>query len=107
VYAPGPGRVTGEVEGGAGAKVVVISADRETYVPGMDSITILCDDKGRFTMNDLRPGDWYVMAVSGSSNTMSIRERMFGRGLWRQATAFRVAERETANLSLKIQEWPE
>jgi hypothetical protein len=107
VYAPGPGRVTGEVEGGAGAKVVLISADRETYVPGMDSITIYCDDKGRFTMNDLRPGDWYALAVAGSSNTMAIRDRMFGRVLWRQATAFRVAERETANLNLKIQEWPE
>jgi hypothetical protein len=107
LYAAGSGRLTGEVEGGAGAKVVLISADRETYVLGTDSITILGDDKGRFTMNDLRPGDWYAMAVAGSANTMSIRERMFGRGLWRQATAFRVAERETANLNLKLQEWPE
>jgi hypothetical protein len=107
LYSAGGGRLTGEVEGGPGAKVVLISADRENYVLGTDSITILCDDKGRFSLNDLRPGDWYAMAVAGSANTMSIRERMFGRGLWRQATAFRVAERETANLNLKLQEWPE
>jgi hypothetical protein len=102
VYAPGPGRVTGEVDAGAGAKVVLISADRDTYVPGTDAITILCDDKGRFTMNDLRPGDWLALAVAKTPDTMSVRERVFGGGVWRQATSFRIAERETATLQLKV-----
>jgi hypothetical protein len=102
VYAPGPGRVTGEVDGGAGAKVVLISADREAYLIGADAVTVSCDDKGRFTMDDLRPGDWLALAVAKTADTRSVRDRVFGAGLWRQATSFRIAERETATVQLKI-----
>jgi hypothetical protein len=102
VYAPGSGRLTGEVEGGAGAKVVLISADRETYLLGADSVTVTCDDKGRFTMNDLRPGDWLAFAVAKTADTTAVRARVFGAGLWRQATSFRVAERETTTVQLKV-----
>ena len=79
-------------------------------VDGTDAITILCDDKGRFFKDDLRPGDWYAMAFSELPGILLhpiVRDRVFAGGMWREAAAFRVAERETATLNLKIQAWPE
>ena len=107
VYAPGPARVSGEVENGAGAKVVLISADREIFVPGTDVVPITCDANGRFTFDDLRPGDWHALAFPPATRIMSSRERVFDRGLWREAATFRVGERETATIKLKITAWPE
>ena len=102
VYAPGAGRVTGEVEDGEGAIVVLVSANRDAYVLGADAFTVSCNEKGRFTMNDLRPGDWLALAVRKSADTRSLRERVFGAGLWREAKSFRVAEGETATVQLKV-----
>lgn len=108
VYAPNGGTATGEVENGASAKVVLVPAERDTYVPGMDAFTVFCDAQGRFTMRDLRPGNWYAIAFASLPNFLpndAIRERVFDRGLWRQATSFRVGEGETATLELKPLTW--
>ena len=107
VYAPGPARVSGEVENGAGAKVVLTSADREIYVPGTDVVPITCDARGRFTFDELRPGDWYALAFPPATRILSSRERVFDRGLWREAATFRVSERETATIKLKMIAWPD
>ncbi|MBZ5625152.1 MAG: carboxypeptidase regulatory-like domain-containing protein [Acidobacteriia bacterium] len=110
VYEPTGGRIKGEVENGAGANVVLIWADRDTYVSGQDIFTINCDGAGRFSASDLRPGNWYALAFAGPERilwTNAIRENVFDRGLWRQAETIRVGEGETTSAKLKMSPWPE
>jgi hypothetical protein len=110
VYAPSPARVSGEVEDGAGARVFLVWADRDRYIPGADSVMLTCDDKGRFTSPELRPGSWYAIAVPASTrpqSTDALRDRLFNRGLWRDAASARPADGETATVKLKITQWPD
>ncbi len=105
VFVPNPARVTGEVENGAGARVALVWADRDNYVSGIDVIVMTCDDAGRFTIPNLRPGAWYALALPpapGFFQAAPIRDRVFKQGLWREAAAVRVAEGETADVKLKI-----
>jgi hypothetical protein len=108
VYAPNGGHMSGEVENGAGAKVVLMWADRDNYIPGAESMTITCNDTGRFTTPDLRPGAWYAIAFPPSMRGQPadvLRNRLFDRGLWREAASIRIAEGETADVKLKITPW--
>jgi hypothetical protein len=68
------------------------------------------NDSGRFSLGNLRPGDWYAFAFSGAPSLLTtevLRERIFNTGLWRQAATARVAEGETASLKLTITPWVE
>lgn len=109
VYAAGGGRIAGEVEDGAAAQVVLVWADRASSIMGQDIFSLACDRAGRFGMSDLRPGDWYVLAVPGGRllSNDTIREAIFDRGLWRQAEAVHVGESQTTDARLKVSPWLE
>jgi hypothetical protein len=104
VYAPNGGRVRGEVEDGAGVQVVLIWADRENYIPGADVFVQNSDDRGNFGGRDLRPGDWYAVAIrsGGFLDLDNLRHRIFDLGMWREAASVKVAEGETATVKLSI-----
>ncbi len=107
VYATGGGRIIGDVENGAGAQVVLIWADRSTGMPGQEIRTIYCNAEGRFTVNDLRPGNWYAFAFADARIRGSITETVFDRGFWRQAESVGVREGDTVRVQLKILPRPE
>jgi len=110
VYASNGGRLTGEVENGAGAKVLLIWADHDNYTPGAGAFTLLCSPEGRFTTTGLHPGAWYALAFTNLDATLSdvaIREAVFDRGLWRQAASVTIIEGEVTNLNLKAASWIE
>ena len=53
-------------------------------------MAITCNDTGRFTTPDLRPGAWYAIAFPPSMRGQPadvLRSRVFDRGLWRDAVA--------------------
>jgi protocatechuate 3,4-dioxygenase beta subunit len=110
IYAPNAGRIVGEVENGANAKVILIYADRDNYISGTDAFIIHCTAEGRFVMPDLRPGVWLALAFSDINGTLThpdIREIVFGRGFWRQADTFEVTEGQVTSLRLKLLPWTE
>jgi hypothetical protein len=107
VIAPNAARATGTVENGAGVNVVLIDADDQVFVPGQDIRIAVCDDKGHFTLDGLRPGAWHAFAfdTSDNMNTDAIRDLVFRRGLARQAEVIRLNEGETATLKLRLSPW--
>jgi hypothetical protein len=110
IYAPNAGRIAGEVENGANANVILISADRDNYISGADAFIIRCTSEGRFILPDLRPGVWLALAFADLNVRMTnsdIREAVFGRGLWRQAYRVEVAEGQVTSVGLKVVPWVE
>jgi hypothetical protein len=100
VYAANGGKVRGEVENSAGVTVALIWADRDHYIPGADILLAACDVHGKFALEALRPGDWLAIGFRGQAK--DLRDQIFGRGLWRQATSVRVAEGETSVAKISI-----
>jgi hypothetical protein len=109
VFVPNAARVTGLVENGAGAKVVLIDPEQSVFVPGQAIAVAICDPDGHFTLESLRPGAWYAFAfaTNDNMNTGAIRDAVFVSGLARQAQTLQLKEGETATLNLKISPWPE
>jgi hypothetical protein len=101
VFATNGGQISGEVEDGAGARVSILWADRDNFVPGADSFSTACDDHGKFRFSDLRPGNYYVIAYRGRL-LFDAREQIFDRGLWREAVSAKVAEGESATIKLSV-----
>jgi hypothetical protein len=97
----------GTVENGAGVKVVLVDAAQDEFVPGQDIRVAVCDERGRFTIEGLRPATYYAFAFAiGGVNTGAVREAVFLLGLSRQAQTIRLGESETANIELHITPFP-
>ena len=107
IYRPNAARALGTVENGAGVKVVLVDAAQDEFVPGQDIRVAVCDERGRFTIEGLRPATYYAFAFAiGGVNTGAVREAVFLLGLSRQAQTIRLGESETANIELHITPFP-
>jgi hypothetical protein len=69
-YSDGGARISGSVEDGAGATVLIVPVD-ETLAR-MIGTTV--DPQGRFDVRSLRPGDYYVLAFAANEPRLSNRD---------------------------------
>lgn len=109
VFRSNGARVSGSVENGAGAQVVLVEADQDHYIPGESLRYAVCDGKGRFTLEDVRPTAYFAFAFPFAINVSSgdIMDAVYLKGLGRQAQTVHLSEGETATLNLKTTPWPE
>ena len=108
IFRSNAARVQGSVEDGAGAKVVLLEADQEHYIPWQSLRVAACDNDGHFNIEGLRPTAYYALAFKiREVHDNATREAIFARGLWREAETLHLSEGETATLQLKVTPWPE
>lgn len=107
IFKPNAGRVEGSVENGAGAKVVLVEADKEHYRPASLRV-VVCDEDGHFTIEGLRPTSYYAFATASFNGSEDATSRaIFAGELGRQAQTLSLSEGETANLHLSLTTWPQ
>ena len=106
VYKPKAGRATGTVPRAAGHSVVLIPQDEALRDAHQFIRTAKCGPDGRFTIDSLRPGDYYAFAFD-RVRTEQLEDIDFVRTLTIQATRATIRPGETATLELSPQPWPE
>lgn len=107
VFSSKPARAWGRVENGAGIKVVLVDAAQEDYILGQEVRIAVCDDQGRFAIEDLRPGTYHAFAFAMAGvNTGAVKEAVLRLGLSQQARTVRLGEGEAVKLDLKITPFP-
>lgn len=107
IYASNAARAWGSVENGAGIKVVLVDASEEEYIPGQDVNVAVCDEQGRFAIEDLRPGTYHAFAFAiAGVNSGAVKRAVFRLGLSRQAKTVRLGEGSAVRLELKTMPFP-
>jgi len=109
--------VRGTVEDGAWAKVVLIRAGQEGFIPFVSMRVAVCDEKGRFSIDNLRPTVYYAFAFMTDEVPQpysrsivphdTVTETLFTRDLRSQAQTVHLGEGEKATLDLRVTPWHE
>ena len=105
IYKPNAGRVSGTVEKGEGATVVLLPKD-EALLDGQFIRSTKCAVSGNFEVSDLRPGDYYAFAFD-HVDFDALEDPAFVRNLAPHAETVRVKQGEIASVDLKVTPWPE
>jgi hypothetical protein len=99
VYKQDGGVVRGTVEEGSGSTVVLApEAGSPDYWQSAK-----CDERGRFEVRDLRPGDYYAIAVRHPG---VVQDPGFVSSIEREGTRVHVNGGETAAAELRVTTWP-
>lgn len=106
VYKPKAGRATGTVPRATGHWAVLVPQDEALRDAHQFIRTARCGPDGRFTIDSLRPGDYYAFAFD-RVRTEQLEDVDFVRTLIIQADRTTIRPGETANLELKTQTWPD
>ena len=106
VYKPKAGRATGTIPRAAGHWAVLIPQDEALRDAHQFIRTAKCGPDGRFTIDSLRPGDYYAFAFD-RVRTEQLEDIDFVRTLTIHATRTSIRPGETATLELTPQPWPD
>ena len=106
VYKPKAGRATGTVPRAAGHSVVLVPQDEALRDAHQFIRTAKCGPDGRFSIDSLRPGDYYAFAFD-RVRTEQLEDIDFVRTLTIQATRATIRPGETATLELSPHPWPD
>jgi protocatechuate 3,4-dioxygenase beta subunit len=103
-YRPNAGRLRGAVEQGEGAAIVAIPQD-EAFMDGQFIRKTKCDH-GRYDIDSLRPGDYYVFAFDRIDDD-ALEDPVFVRNIAPYAVTVRVQAGQPAQADLRVTRWPE
>ncbi|MBL8176199.1 MAG: carboxypeptidase regulatory-like domain-containing protein [Bryobacterales bacterium] len=106
VYKAGAARVSGTVEKGAEAYVAFLPQDEGLRDPHQFIRTTRCGADGKFSIDSLRPGGYYVMAFDRVRNEM-LADVSFARRLTGQAMRLELRHGEAVTVELRPQRWPD
>ena len=106
VYRSDGGRARGTVEKGNRANVILIPRNELWFAQRLFLYQARCDEAGHYRINDIRPGDYYALALSQMDWSLLYSPAAF-TVFGKIATRVTV-ERDTETvLDLKAQVWPE
>jgi len=106
VYRSGAGRVAGTVDGGEGAWVVLVPQDEALRDPDQFIRTAKSEAHGKFSIDSLRPGNYYAFAFDRVRKEM-LDDPEFARKLVPRAVRVEVRHGEAASIDLVLQAWPD
>lgn len=106
VYGKDAPRVTGTVERGEDATVVLVPENEALREASQFIRTVRCDAHGRFAIGSLRPGGYYALAFPRIARE-ALENAGFVRRLTQGATRVELRAGESANVELKAQPWPD
>lgn len=107
VFRPGAAQVSGIVEKGAGVQVVLVEADEQREIPMQSMRKTICDEKGNFALDGLRPGTWLALAFQTEKvDDLAVYEAVFRGGLANHARTVRLTERDSVKIELAATPWP-
>ena len=101
--------ITGTVEKGANAIVVLVEPDRDRETADDMMRLAVCNSQGRFTLRGVRPATYLVIVpgITGNLETGRVLEGLFDYGLIQKAQRVKVGEGEIKNLQLTVTPWPD
>jgi hypothetical protein len=102
MYKHGAAMIRGTVETGEGATVAVVNSDDDFAAEAFRTFPVARD--GRFEVGNLRPGDYYVLALE--RNDPVIATPGFRRGLLPRAAKIHLEQGATVILNLKVAPTP-
>jgi len=102
-YKQGAPVVSGTVQAGEAATVVIISASESIDSEAFRGVA--ADRGGHFAFDNLRPGDYYVFALDG--NDLNFPMASFRRAVLPRAEKIHLENGGGVILNLKIIPWPE
>jgi hypothetical protein len=106
VYRADGGRLRGIVENGNRAAVILIPRNESWFVKRLFLYQVRCDESGHYSINDIRPGDYYAFALSQMDGSLLYSPTAFT--IFGNIATRVTVERDTETvLDLKLQVWPE